>query len=277
MTYTLDFRRKVLSVREDEGLTISELSARFNIGEATVCRWMNRIEPQQTRNKPATKIDPIALLRDIRQYPDAYQYERAQRLGCSTNGIWHALKRMNITLKKTFKHPKADNAKRQLYQEKINSYREKNINIIYIDESGFAFDMPRTHGYAAKGERCIGLHNWNARGRTNVIGAIIGKIFLTANLYNRTINTDVFHEWVVSKLIPNLPQNSVVVMDNATFHKRSYIQDTITNAGHILEYLPPYSPDFNPIEKKWAQAKKIRRKLLCSVQKLFSFESFYMR
>ena len=100
--------------------------------------------------------------------------------------------------------------------------------------------------------------------------------FLTANLYNRTINTDVFYEWVVNELIPKLPQRSVVVMDNATFHKRSDIQEAVTNPGHKLVYLPPYSPDFNPIEKKWAQAKMSRRKHFCTVQELFSFESFYM-
>lgn len=59
-------------------------------------------------------------------------------------------------------------------------------------------------------------------------------------------------------------------MDNAPFHKRQDIQEAITQAGHILEYLPPYSPDLNPIEKKWAQAKAIRRQKKCSVDELFT-------
>ena len=61
-------------------------------------------------------------------------------------------------------------------------------------------------------------------------------------------------------------------MDNASFHKRQDIQEAITQAGHILEYLPPYSPDLdlNPIEKKWAQAKAIRRQKRCSVDELFT-------
>ncbi|WP_338140843.1 transposase [Candidatus Neptunichlamydia sp. REUL1] len=61
--------------------------------------------------------------------------------------------------------------------------------IVYIDESGFAHDMPRTHGYAKIGERCFGTHDWGAKGRTNVIGALIGKSLLTLALFDCTINT----------------------------------------------------------------------------------------
>lgn len=108
MTYSLDFRRKVLTVREKEGLTIAEVATRFCVGIASVVRWLDRIEPQTTRNKPATKIDRIALARDVREYPDAYQSERAQRLGVSEKGIGHALRRMNITYKKNAATPQGE-------------------------------------------------------------------------------------------------------------------------------------------------------------------------
>jgi transposase len=71
-------------------------------------------------------------------------------------------------------------------------------------------------------------------------------------------------------LLPNLPYKSVIVMDNATFHKGQKMQKLIQDAGHTLRYLPPYSPDLNPIEKKWAQTKKLRRKIGCSIDNLFS-------
>jgi transposase len=58
-------------------------------------------------------------------------------------------------------------------------------------------------------------------------------------------------------------------MDNAAFHKRQDIQDDIEQAGHILEYLPPYSPDLNSIEHKWAQVKALRRQRRCSIDELF--------
>ena len=58
-------------------------------------------------------------------------------------------------------------------------------------------------------------------------------------------------------------------MDNASFHKGLDMQRIIEAADHTLVYLPPYSPDFNKIEKKWAQAKSVRRKRQCSIETLF--------
>ena len=58
-------------------------------------------------------------------------------------------------------------------------------------------------------------------------------------------------------------------MNNASFHKGKPMQEEITNAGHTLEYLPAYSPDLNPIEHKWAQAKARRRKYQCDIDSLF--------
>ena len=141
--------------------------------------------------------------------------------------------------------------------------------IVYLDESGFAHDMPRTHGYATRGKRCYGVRDWGAKGRTNVIGALIGASLLTVSTFTTNINGDIFHRWMVNDLIPKLPAKTVVVMDNASFHKRQDTQEVLKQKGHTLEYLPPYSPDLNPIEHKWAQAKSIRRKTKCSINQIF--------
>lgn len=142
--------------------------------------------------------------------------------------------------------------------------------IVYLDESGFAHDMPRTHGYALKGRRCYGTHNWGARGRTNVIGALLGERLLTVSLFQGNINTLTFEAWLEQDLLPKLNQQTIIVMDNAAFHKAISTKNLIEKAGHLLEYLPPYSPDFNPIEHKWAQAKAIRRTTQCSIEELFN-------
>jgi transposase len=68
-----------------------------------------------------------------------------------------------------------------------------------------------------------------------------------------------------SKLEPQIKRNKP-----ATFHKDTRMQDALAAAGHTLVYLPPYSPDLNPIVHKWAQLKSIRRKLSCSLDHLFS-------
>lgn len=129
--------------------------------------------------------------------------------------------------------------------------------------------MPRTHGYAPKGNRCYGKHDWGAKGRTNVIGALYAGSLLTVSLFQTTINTDIFTGWIQQDLIPKLPPNSVVIMDNATFHKGEIMKQSLKQAGHTLLYLPPYSPDYNPIEKKWAQAKAIIRRSQLSISELF--------
>ncbi len=162
-----------------------------------------------------------------------------------------------------------DPEKRFMFCEKIKTYQERGCPIVYIDESGFAHDMPRTHGYALRGNRCYGKHDWGAKGRTNVIGALLGGALLTVSMFESTINTDVYTAWVKQDLLPKLPSQSIIVMDNATFHKGSEMKDAIEEAGHTLLYLPPYSPDLNPIEKKWAQAKALRRRIGGSICSLF--------
>lgn len=129
--------------------------------------------------------------------------------------------------------------------------------------------MPRTHGYSVKGERCYGKHDWGAKGRTNAIGALIEGSLVAIGLISGTVNSEVFNCWTEKILLPSLPKESVIVMDNASFHKSKAMLQLIEDAGHTLLYLPPYSPDLNPIEKKWAQAKHIRRTLACSIDELF--------
>ena len=177
---------------------------------------------------------------------------------------------MGLLIKKTLQHPKANEEDRLLFQQKIRNYQENNRTIIYIDESGFAEHMPRTHGYYYKGRRCYGKHDWHAKGRKNAIGAQIGKVLLTIGLFECNVNADVFYAWTKQDLLPKLPEKSVVVMDNATFHKRSDLKNLIKQTGHELLYMPAYSPDLNPIEHKWAEAKSIRRKYDCSVEQIFA-------
>jgi transposase len=100
MTYSIDFRRKVFEIKERDRLSFEETASRFGISKSSVSRWMKSLSPCQTRNKPATKIDMTRLAREVEQYPDAYQHERAERFGCSQRGICEALKRLKITRKK---------------------------------------------------------------------------------------------------------------------------------------------------------------------------------
>ena len=89
------------------------------------------------------------------------------------------------------------------------------------------------------------------------------------SLFNTSVHTEIFTARVKDDLLPKLTTKSVVVMDNASFHKGSEMKAAIEGAGHILEYLPTYSPDLNPIEHTWAQAKTLRRKIGGDIADLF--------
>ena len=100
MTYPLKFREKVFATKDKLSLTFEQTSERFDVPIRNLFRWQNKIEPNKTRNKPATKIDMEALKRDVEASPDDYQWERAQRFGVAERTIGYALKRLNICYKK---------------------------------------------------------------------------------------------------------------------------------------------------------------------------------
>lgn len=106
MTYSLDFRKKVLNTKANQGLSYEEVAARFCISKSAVFRWSRNLEGINKRNKPWKKLDQEKLRNDIEQYPDSYSYERAKRLGVSASGIRYAKQRLGVSYKKNSKSSK---------------------------------------------------------------------------------------------------------------------------------------------------------------------------
>ena len=100
MAYSLDFRKRVLCVKQERNLTFVQTGELFGVDIRTLFRWQRRIEPQTTREKPATKIDMQALEADVKNNPDRFQYERAKDYNASQSAIYYALKRLKISRKK---------------------------------------------------------------------------------------------------------------------------------------------------------------------------------
>ena len=98
--------------------------------------------------------------------------------------------------------------------------------------------MPRQYGYAPVGSRCYGTHDCHSTGRVNVIGAIVDMTFVTLSMFSSSINSDVFYAWLTQDLLPKLSAGAVIVMDNATFHKRADMLAAIKEHGCIAEFLP---------------------------------------
>ena len=93
-------------------------------------------------------------------------------------------------------------------------------------------------------------------------------------LFTGACNTAVFNEWLEHMLLPQLQVGSVIVMDNAAFHKSQRTLELIAQAGCEVLFLPPYSPDLNPIEHVWANLKRQRQHLLCSVEQLLQTSDY---
>ncbi|WP_062501745.1 IS630 family transposase, partial [Moraxella lacunata] len=148
---------------------------------------------------------------------------------------------------------------RQQFVKQLEQYKQDNRPIVYLDESGFRGDTHRPYAYAHQSQRCYGTYNWQAKNQTNAIGAIYNNKLFAVGLYECSINSQVFYSWVEQVLLPELPPNSVIVMDNATFHKRQDIQELIQKHNHTILWLPPYSPDLNPIEQVWSWIKGLRQ------------------
>ena len=100
MAYGESLRKQVLHVQEKESLSQDETALRFDISQARVSRWKSNPQSRLGQNRSAYKIKDEALLADVEAYPDAYQSERASRLGVSQRGVSHALKRLKLSRKK---------------------------------------------------------------------------------------------------------------------------------------------------------------------------------
>ena len=127
-----------------------------------------------------------------------------------------------------------------------------------MDESGFAPSAERQHAWAARGEKVLGLRSGHRRPRTSLIAARIGRALAAPMLFDGTCNSAVFNAWLAEELCPLLSSNMVVVMDNAAFHKSKTTRNLIRKAGATLLFLPPYSPDLNPIENSFGTIKRNR-------------------
>jgi transposase len=112
MTYSIDFRKKVLKIKQKEGLSFSEVALRFGISRAAVFRWSKKLESTNKRDRPWKKLDKEALKRDIEQYPYSYSYERAQRLGVSASGIRYAKQLLGVSYKKNSKSSQSKSRKK---------------------------------------------------------------------------------------------------------------------------------------------------------------------
>ena len=131
--------------------------------------------------------------------------------------------------------------------------------LIYLDESGVSTQMTRRYARAPRGVR---VHETTPEGNWKIL-TILGAMSLRGMIATMTIeaatDAEIFLAYLDHVLCPALRPGNVVVMDNLSSHKVTGVRERIEAAGAQLLYLPPYSPDLNPIEKAWAKLKQLLR------------------
>lgn len=130
--------------------------------------------------------------------------------------------------------------------------------IVYVDECGFRAESYRRHGYAPKGECVLGLISGTRTRTTTLVAARIESTFMAPGLFDGSCDAACFNAWRETYLCLRLSALDVVVLDNAKIHKTYRMRELIEASGAEVLFLPPYSPDYNPIEHDFANIKRLR-------------------
>ncbi len=147
--------------------------------------------------------------------------------------------------------------RREVFLDRIRSVAPERL--IFLDESGVSTQMTRRYARAPRGVR---VHETTPEGNWKIL-TILGAMSLRGMIATMTVeaatDADIFLAYLDHVLCPALQSGDVVIMDNLSSHKVAGVRERIEAAGAELLYLPPYSPDLNPIEKAWAKLKHLLR------------------
>jgi transposase len=125
-----------------------------------------------------------------------------------------------------------------------------------VDESGANTQMTRRYGRSPIGQRLVCSVPHGHYQTTTLIAAVSLQGPQAPWLFDGPMDGELFLAWVKQGLVPALQRDDVVVLDNLATHKVAGVREAIDAAGARLEYLPPYSPDLNPIEPMWSKVKQ---------------------
>ena len=131
-----------------------------------------------------------------------------------------------------------------------------------MDECGVDRYLCREYAYAPRGQKVVAEISGKKFKRTNFCAGICLGKWVAPIEYDGTTDSKLFELWFEQCLLKELKPGSVIVLDNATFHRKSVLPGLAAQKNCTVLFLPPYSPDLNPIENKWAWLKNRLRKVL---------------
>jgi transposase len=269
-----DLRERILNAVDNREGSRRKLAARFSVNASTITRLLRlrrqtgSYEPRPHGGGTAPSLDQGALdrLRGlVKEDPDATLDALKQRLGVggSIMIVWRGLRRLDITLKKKSRH--ASERDRPEVQKKRRSFRRevKPIEpkrLVFVDETGVTTAMTPTYGRAPRGERveAPAPASWES---VTVIAALGLDGIRAPSAFPGAVNAATFESYVEQVLVPALRPGDVVVFDNLASHLGPAVFEAIERAGASVLPLPPYSPDFTPIEEMFSKFKEFLRRV----------------
>jgi transposase len=162
-------------------------------------------------------------------------------------------------VKKTTLYAERDEKKRKEFLAAISQYDA--ADLVYLDESGIDKFLSRDYARSPRGEQVICDVKGRKYQRVSMIAAQAGKAILAPMVFEGTTDSKLFNHWLKECLVPELKPGQIIIMDNYCIHKTAKTKEIIEMAGCKILFLPPYSPDFNPIENTWANIKARIRKI----------------
>jgi len=156
--------------------------------------------------------------------------------------------------------------KRKLWKQSQSTLDASRL--IFLDESGVNTGMTRLYGRALKHERVKEAVPDTRFHRTTIVSSVRLDGTIVPFAFEGALNGDTFRVYITQMLAPTLRPGDIVVMDNLSSHKVSGIVEAIEAVGASVMFLPPYSPDLNPIELMWSKIKAILRKLKVRAKEL---------
>ncbi|WP_374764483.1 IS630 family transposase [Yunchengibacter salinarum] len=274
--YGLDLRQRVIAAI-DGGMSARAAAMRFSVAPSTAIRWhaqwrsRGSVAPAPQGQPRGSRLDAHAVFlfgliegrKDITLYEmvEALEADRDLRVARST--LWKFLNRHGWTFKKKTAHASEQQRPDVLSRRQAWFDAQPDLDperLIFIDETGASTKMARLRGRAPKGERCrASVPHGHWKTTTFTVGLRLGGLDAPM-LLDGPMNGPAFLAYVRQVLVPTLKPDDVVVMDNLPAHKVFSVRQAIEEAGARLLYLPPYSPDFNPIELAFSKLKALLRK-----------------
>lgn len=150
-------------------------------------------------------------------------------------------------------------AKRKNWTKNLSEYDKDKL--VFLDESGVNTNLTRIYGRAAGGNRCIDSAPLNTPKNTTILSSVRLNGETAYTTYQGGTTSEKFIDYLKNVLAPTLHEGDIVIMDNMRTHHSKAVIKVIEELKINVIFLPPYSPDFNPIEKMWSKIKSVLRKL----------------